>query len=121
MMFVSSACLYCEHLNVTTIKKKAVSQLFALNLSRALRTFFFTSVMIHTHKTPVCIYSTIPDKGVRNIKQKRYKNKFITEMTFPKLPRQLQEETVFPGELKRFRYEEVPSLSFIGKRKCFRF
>ena len=40
-------------------------------------------------------------------------------MTFPKLPRQLQEETVFPGELKRFRYEEVPSLSFIGKRKCF--
>ena len=38
-------------------------------------------------------------------------------MSFPKIPRQLQEETIFPIELKRFRYEEVTSLNVIGKRK----
>ena len=38
-------------------------------------------------------------------------------MSFPKIPRQLQEEIIFPRELKRFRYEEVPSLNVIGKRK----
>ena len=36
-------------------------------------------------------------------------------MSFPKIPRQLQEEIIFPRELKRFRYEEVTSLNFIGK------
>ena len=38
-------------------------------------------------------------------------------MSFPKIPRQRQEEIIFPGELKRFRYEEVTSLNVIGKRK----
>ena len=38
-------------------------------------------------------------------------------MSFPKIPRQLQEETIFPIELKRFRYEEVTSLNDTGKRK----
>ena len=38
-------------------------------------------------------------------------------MSFPKIPRQLQEETIFARVLKRFRYEEVPSLNVIGKRK----
>ena len=35
-------------------------------------------------------------------------------MSFPKIPRQLLEEIIFPKELKRFRYEEVISLNFIG-------
>ena len=38
-------------------------------------------------------------------------------MSFPKIPRQLQEEIIFPRELKRFRYEEVTSLNDTGKRK----
>ena len=38
-------------------------------------------------------------------------------MSFPKIPRQLQEEIIFPRELKRFRYEEVTSLNDIGKWK----
>ena len=38
-------------------------------------------------------------------------------MPFPKIPRQLQEEIIFPRELKRFRYEEVTSLNDTGKRK----
>ena len=36
-------------------------------------------------------------------------------MSFPKIPRQLQERIIFPKESKRFRYEEVTSLNFIGK------
>ena len=36
-------------------------------------------------------------------------------MSFPKIPRQLQEEMIFPRELKKFRYEEVKSLNVIGK------
>ena len=46
--------------------------------------------------------------------KKKYNNKFIFEMPFPKISRQFQEKIIFPGELKRFRYEEVTSLSFIG-------
>ena len=38
-------------------------------------------------------------------------------MSFPKIPCQRQEEIIFPGELKRFRYEEVTSLNVIGNRK----
>ena len=38
-------------------------------------------------------------------------------MSFPKIPRQFQEEIIFPRELKRFKYEEVTSLNVIGKRK----
>ena len=38
-------------------------------------------------------------------------------MSFPKIPRQRQEEIIFPGELKRFRYEEITSLNVIGNRK----
>ena len=38
-------------------------------------------------------------------------------MSFPKIPHQLQEEIIFPRELKRFRYEEVKSLNVIGKQK----
>ena len=38
-------------------------------------------------------------------------------MSFPKIPRQLQEEIIFPRELKRFKYEEVTSLNDTGKRK----
>ena len=38
-------------------------------------------------------------------------------MSFPKIPRQRQEEIIFPGELKRFRYEEVTSLNVIGNRE----
>ena len=37
-------------------------------------------------------------------------------MPFPKIPRQLQEEIVFPKELQRFRYEEVTILNFIQGR-----
>ena len=36
-------------------------------------------------------------------------------MSSPKIPPQLQEEIIFPGELKRFRYEEVTGLNLIGK------
>ena len=36
-------------------------------------------------------------------------------MSSLKIPPRLQEEIIFPGELKRFRYEEVTSLNFIGK------
>ena len=36
-------------------------------------------------------------------------------MSYPKIPRQLQEEIIFPGELRGFRYEEVTSLNFKGK------
>ena len=42
-------------------------------------------------------------------------------MSFRKIPRQLQEEIFFPRELRRFRYEEVASLDFIGKRKICHF
>ena len=42
-------------------------------------------------------------------------------MSFRKILRQLQEEIFFPRELRRFRYEEVTSLDFIGKRKIFHF
>ena len=38
-------------------------------------------------------------------------------MSFPKIPRQRQEEIIFPRELKRFRYEEVTSLNVIDNRK----
>ena len=38
-------------------------------------------------------------------------------MSFPKIPRQLQEEIIFPRELKRFRCEEVTSLNDTDKRK----
>ena len=33
-------------------------------------------------------------------------------MSFPKIPRELQEEIIFYRELKRFRYEEVTHLNF---------
>ena len=95
MMFVSSACLYCEYLNVTTIKKKAVSQLFARNLSRALRTFFFTSVMIHTHKTPVVYIQQYRIKEYVTLGKERYKNKFIIEMTFPNYHVSFRKKQVF--------------------------
>ena len=36
-------------------------------------------------------------------------------MSFPKIPRQLQAEINFPGELKRFRFEKTTSLNLIGK------
>ena len=48
---------------------------------------------------------------------KKRKNKFIFEMPFPKIPRQLQEKIIFPRGLKRFRYEEVASLNVINKQK----
>ena len=38
-------------------------------------------------------------------------------MSFPNIPRQLQEEIIFPRELKWFRYEEVTSLNVIRKQK----
>ena len=37
-------------------------------------------------------------------------------MSFPNIRRQLQEEIIFPRELKRFKYEEVTSLNIIRKR-----
>ena len=36
-------------------------------------------------------------------------------MSFPKIPRQPQEDIIFPRKLKRLRYEEVTSLNFICK------
>ena len=36
-------------------------------------------------------------------------------MSFPKIPRELQEEIIFSRELKRFRYEEVTNLNFKWK------
>ena len=63
----------------------------------------------------------IQNKGASNIRQKKEKkkkkNKFIFEMSFPKIPHQLREEIIFPRELKRFRYEEVTSLNVIRKRQ----
>ena len=38
-------------------------------------------------------------------------------MSFPNIPRQLQEEINYPRELKSFRYEEVTSLNVMRKRK----
>ena len=38
-------------------------------------------------------------------------------MSFPNIPRQLQEEIIFPRELKWFRYEEVTSLNVVRKQK----
>ena len=37
---------------------------------------------------------------------KKYKNKFIIEMSFEKILRQLQEEIIFGGGLKRFICEK---------------
>ena len=42
-------------------------------------------------------------------------------MSFPKIPHQLQEEIIFPKELKWFRYEEVASLNVIRKQKIYDF
>ena len=38
-------------------------------------------------------------------------------MSFPNIPRQLQEEIIFPRELKGFRYKKVTSLNIIRKQK----
>ena len=38
-------------------------------------------------------------------------------MSFPNIPRQLQEEIIFPRELKWSRYEEVTSLNVLRKQK----
>ena len=42
-------------------------------------------------------------------------------MPLTKIPRQLQEEIIFPRELKGFRYEEVTSWNDIGKQKICAF
>ena len=42
-------------------------------------------------------------------------------MSFPNIPRQLQEETIFPRELKWFGHEQVTSSSVIRKRKICNF
>ena len=38
-------------------------------------------------------------------------------MSFPKILHQLQEEIIFPRELKRFRYEEVTNLNVLSEQK----
>ena len=47
----------------------------------------------------------------------KQKINFFKKMSFPNIPLQLQEEIIFPKELKWFRYEEVASLNVIRKRK----